>query len=195
MPAPSETIAAAWFDVDVSRTLDGVPVMGERPYVCRALHVLRTADIIFCEDCRHTRKLLSHFEISTALESLHQHNETRKSSRLVSFLQQGQAVALVSDAGTPGISDPGSITVTQAIAAGYDVVPIPGPCAVRVLYVLAVLKEHATQLYSTIRAQAEARKYLAYGVLTVTESQVHVQLKWQTAASIPIFHGCRLCQA
>lgn len=54
------------------------------------------------------------------------------------MLKQGQAVALVSDAGTPGISDPGSITVTQAIAAGYDVVPIPGPCAVRTFYILVV---------------------------------------------------------
>lgn len=98
--------------------------------LCRALRILRTADVIFCEDCRHTRKLLSHYNISTSLQSLHQHNEAKRSGKVVSLLHQGQAVALVSDAGTPGISDPGAITVAEAVAAGCDVVPIPGPCAV-----------------------------------------------------------------
>ena len=98
--------------------------------LCRALRILRTADVIFCEDCRHTRKLLTHFEISSMLESLHRHNEVNRSDRVVSLLRRGHAVALVCDAGTPGISDPGSITVAATVAAGYDVVPIPGPSAV-----------------------------------------------------------------
>eukprot|EP00892_Ulva_mutabilis_P003855 jgi/Ulvmu1/1841/UM119_0060.1 len=110
--------------------LVATPIGNLEDITLRALRVLRTADVIFCEDCRHTRRLLTNFDISTALQSLHQHNEAKRSAEVVSLLQQGQAVALVSDAGTPGISDPGSITVAETVAAGYNVVPIPGPSAV-----------------------------------------------------------------
>jgi 16S rRNA (cytidine1402-2'-O)-methyltransferase len=92
----------------------------------RALDVLRAVDKIACEDTRQTQKLLNHFQISTPSISCHQHNERQRSEELIAALKAGSAIALVSDAGTPGISDPGGWLVTEAIAAGVPVIPIPG---------------------------------------------------------------------
>jgi 16S rRNA (cytidine1402-2'-O)-methyltransferase len=92
----------------------------------RALDVLRRADRIACEDTRQTQKLLNHFQIKTPTVSLHQHNERGRSVELISALKEGARIALVSDAGMPGISDPGSWLAAEAIAAGVPVIPIPG---------------------------------------------------------------------
>jgi 16S rRNA (cytidine1402-2'-O)-methyltransferase len=92
----------------------------------RALDVLRRADRIACEDTRQTQKLLNHFEIATPTVSCHQHNEHQRAAELMEALQAGQRIAVVSDAGMPGISDPGGWLVAEAIAAGVAVVPIPG---------------------------------------------------------------------
>lgn len=95
----------------------------------RALRVLRDVHIIAAEDTRHSRKLLSHYGIGTSLVSYHAHNQEARTPDIISRLQAGQAVALVSDAGTPGISDPGTKLVDQVWEAGLTVVAIPGPAA------------------------------------------------------------------
>jgi 16S rRNA (cytidine1402-2'-O)-methyltransferase len=95
----------------------------------RALEVLKQADRIACEDTRQTQKLLNHFAITTPTVSLHQHNERDRAAELITALKNGGTIAVVSDAGMPGISDPGSWLVTEAIAAGVPVIPIPGPNA------------------------------------------------------------------
>jgi 16S rRNA (cytidine1402-2'-O)-methyltransferase len=92
----------------------------------RALDVLRHADRIACEDTRQTQKLLNHFQISTPTVSCHQHNERQRALELIEALRKGARIALVSDAGLPGISDPGSWLAAEAIAAGVAVFPIPG---------------------------------------------------------------------
>ncbi len=92
----------------------------------RALDVLKRVDRIACEDTRQTQKLLNHFQIATPTESLHEHNERDRTAALVDALKAGVCIAVVSDAGMPGISDPGSWLATAAIAAGVAVVPIPG---------------------------------------------------------------------
>jgi 16S rRNA (cytidine1402-2'-O)-methyltransferase len=92
----------------------------------RALDVLRRVDRIACEDTRQTQKLLNHFEITTPTVSCHQHNEHQRATELIVALQAGGRIAVVSDAGMPGISDPGSQLAAQAIAAGVAVIPIPG---------------------------------------------------------------------
>jgi 16S rRNA (cytidine1402-2'-O)-methyltransferase len=92
----------------------------------RALDVLRRADRIACEDTRQTQKLLNHFEITTPTVSCHQHNERHRAAELIEALKSGGRVALVSDAGMPGISDPGNWLAAEAIAAGVPVIPIPG---------------------------------------------------------------------
>lgn len=84
----------------------------------RALRVLQSSDVIYSEDCRHTSKLTNHYGIKTPRVSYHQHNEVKRNSELVARLRQGQAVALVSDAGCPGVSDPGASAVLAAISAG-----------------------------------------------------------------------------
>lgn len=95
----------------------------------RAIETLKTVDVIACEDTRHTRKLLNAFEISNKLISYHEHNEAERANELGEILLKGGSVAVVSDAGTPGINDPGSRIVSGAIKIGADVVPIPGPAA------------------------------------------------------------------
>lgn len=96
----------------------------------RAVRILREADLIACEDTRHTRKLLDHYGISKPLTSYHEHNEAARAQELVEKLRADASVALVSDAGMPLVSDPGYRVVAGAIAAGIPVIPIPGPCAV-----------------------------------------------------------------
>ncbi len=96
----------------------------------RSLDVLHGVDLIAAEDTRHTGRLLSHFSIKTKTFALHDHNEQQKAQVLVEKLQQGLSIALVSDAGTPLISDPGYHLVTQCRQAGVRVVPLPGACAV-----------------------------------------------------------------
>lgn len=95
----------------------------------RALAVLKDVDLIAAEDTRHTRALLTHFGIRTALVSMHEHNEDRQIAGLLERLRGGAAVALVSDAGTPLISDPGYGLIHAAVAAGLPLSPVPGPCA------------------------------------------------------------------
>jgi 16S rRNA (cytidine1402-2'-O)-methyltransferase len=92
----------------------------------RALDVLKRVDRIACEDTRQTQKLLNHFQIATPSVSCHQHNERHRAVEFIAALKAGGRVALVSDAGMPGISDPGNWLVREAIAAGVAVIPIPG---------------------------------------------------------------------
>jgi 16S rRNA (cytidine1402-2'-O)-methyltransferase len=92
----------------------------------RALEVLKQADRIACEDTRQTQKLLNHFQIATPTVSCHHHNEHTRTTELIQNIKAGKAIALVSDAGMPGISDPGALLAAEAIAAGVPVIPIPG---------------------------------------------------------------------
>jgi 16S rRNA (cytidine1402-2'-O)-methyltransferase len=96
----------------------------------RALRVLREVDLIACEDTRHTRGLLARHDIHTPTTSYFEHNKLRKGPELLRLLADGRSIALVTDAGTPGISDPGFVLVRDARAAGIPVVPVPGPSAV-----------------------------------------------------------------
>ena len=95
----------------------------------RAIKTLQEADLIAAEDTRHTLKLLNHLEISKPMISYHRHNEETKSNVLIEKLQEGQNIALVSDAGTPGICDPGEEVIKKCIELGINIVPIPGACA------------------------------------------------------------------
>lgn len=95
----------------------------------RAINILQTVDIIAAEDTRHTLKLLNHYNISKHLISYHRHNEEEKSENLISKLKEGKNIALVSDAGTPGICDPGEAVIKKSIEEGIQVIPIPGACA------------------------------------------------------------------
>ena len=109
------------------------PIGNLEDVTVRALRVLREVDLIAAEDTRHTRKLLAHYDVPTRLTSYHDHAEAAKAPKLIDLLHAGQNVALVSDAGTPGISDPGYRLVNAAAESGIRVVPVPGPSMVTAL--------------------------------------------------------------
>jgi 16S rRNA (cytidine1402-2'-O)-methyltransferase len=105
------------------------PIGNLEDITVRALNVLRAVDFVLCEDTRHSGRLLSHFDIRKPLVACHAHNEDRAAEQVVSRLQAGQNGALVTDAGTPGISDPGGRVVARVREAGFLVLPIPGASA------------------------------------------------------------------
>jgi 16S rRNA (cytidine1402-2'-O)-methyltransferase len=96
----------------------------------RALRTLREVDLIACEDTRRTRTLLARFGVAAPVTSYFEHNKRQKGRQLLRLLAEGKSIALVTDAGTPGVSDPGFLLVKEARAAGATVVPVPGPSAV-----------------------------------------------------------------
>ncbi|MBM3749751.1 MAG: 16S rRNA (cytidine(1402)-2'-O)-methyltransferase [Acidimicrobiia bacterium] len=106
------------------------PIGNLEDFSFRGVRTLREVDLIAAEDTRRTSKLLAHYEIEKPMVSLREHNEARESGRLVARLTAGENIALVSDAGTPGIADPGENLVSQARAAGIRVVPVPGANAI-----------------------------------------------------------------
>jgi len=108
----------------------GTPIGNLEDITLRALRILKEVDTILCEDTRTTRTLLSHYEIKTPTESYHMHSTDGKIEKILDYLKEGKNLALVSDAGTPGISDPGSYLVQQVLDAGYKVESVPGPSAV-----------------------------------------------------------------
>lgn len=108
----------------------GTPIGNLEDLSFRALRTLKEVDLIAAEDTRRTAKLLAHYEVRRPLTSLHQHNEHRETPRLLARLASGESIALVTDAGTPGVSDPGSTLVRAAHEHGIRVVPVPGPSAV-----------------------------------------------------------------
>jgi 16S rRNA (cytidine1402-2'-O)-methyltransferase len=123
-----------FYTVPMSQTkgtlyLVATPIGNLEDVTRRALRVLAEADVVACEDTRHTRRLLEHFHISARTVSYHEHNERERAEELARLIEEGASVALVSDAGTPGINDPGYRLVRACAERGLRVVPIPGPAA------------------------------------------------------------------
>jgi 16S rRNA (cytidine1402-2'-O)-methyltransferase len=124
----------------------------------RALDVLKNADRIACEDTRQTQKLLNHYGIATPTISYHEHNERERATKLIEELKAGARIAVVSDAGTPGISDPGSVLVREAIAAGVPVIPIPGASAVLCALIASGLPTDEFRFIGFLPEKAGARR-------------------------------------
>jgi 16S rRNA (cytidine1402-2'-O)-methyltransferase len=124
----------------------------------RAIDVLRRVDRIACEDTRQTQKLLNHFEITTPTVSCHQHNEHTRATELIQNIKAGKAIAVVSDAGMPGISDPGGQLAAQAIAAGVPVFPIPGANAALSALVASGLPSDEFHFIGFLPEKAGARR-------------------------------------
>ncbi|MFC1608762.1 16S rRNA (cytidine(1402)-2'-O)-methyltransferase [Patescibacteria group bacterium] len=111
----------------------GTPIGNLEDITLRALETLKVVDLIACEDTRVTKRLLDRYEISKSLISYHQHSKVAKIDVLIEKLRDGKNIALVTDAGTPGISDPGNVLVQEVMREGFRVVPIPGVSAVATL--------------------------------------------------------------
>jgi 16S rRNA (cytidine1402-2'-O)-methyltransferase len=109
--------------------LVATPIGNFEDITLRAIRVLKESDLIACEDTRQTQKLLNHYGIETSTISYHEHNEASRAAELIEKLAQGTRIAVVSDAGTPGISDPGFRLVSLAIERNIPVIPVPGPVA------------------------------------------------------------------
>ena len=123
----------------------------------RALETLKKVSLIAAEDTRHSQRLLQHYQITTQVSSLHQHNERQRCQGLIERLQQGQSIALISDAGTPLISDPGYLLVAEVRAQGLPVVPIPGSCALITALSASGLDTQAFSFLGFLPAKAGAR--------------------------------------
>jgi 16S rRNA (cytidine1402-2'-O)-methyltransferase len=138
--------------------LVATPIGNLEDITLRALRVLRRADRIACEDTRQTQKLLNHFEIRTPTVSYHMHNEGTRTEELIEELKQGARIAVVSDAGTPGIADPGGQIVTAALAASVDVFPVPGANAAISGLIASGLSTESFTFHGFLPAKAGQRK-------------------------------------
>ncbi len=140
------------------------PIGNLEDITLRALRILQEVDLIAAEDTRHTRKLLSHFDIHTPLISYYKEKEASRAQEIVARLLSGAQVALVSDAGTPGISDPGGILVQSAQAHGISVVPVPGVSALATLLSVAGLTEPSHLFLGFLPAKGVERRKLLRGL-------------------------------
>lgn len=146
----------------------------------RALDVLRGADRIACEDTRQTQKLLNHFEIATPTISCHEHNERERARDLVAELEAGARIALVSDAGTPAVSDPGGWLIRAAIDAGVAVIPVPGANAALSALIASGLAATEFHFFGFLPEKAGARR-------TVLEDMA--QQRRSTAATLIFYEA------
>jgi len=134
------------------------PIGNLEDITLRAIRVLKEVEIIAAEDTRRTRKLLGAYQISTPMTSLYDRIEDRKSSVLISKMHDGMDVAIVSDAGTPGISDPGYVLVSKAIAEGIEIIPVPGASAVVTALCVSGLPTDSFAFYGFLPSRSGKRK-------------------------------------
>ena len=150
----------------------------------RALQVLRDVALVACEDTRHTRKLLQHYALYTKTVSYHEHNEQQRARELIALLQEGSDVAVVSDAGTPAISDPGFRLVRAAIENGVAVVPVPGPSALVTALIAAGLPTDEFFFGGFLPARANARRARLNELRSVPGTLIFYEAPHRLAASL-----------
>lgn len=164
--------------------LVATPIGNLADITIRALDVLRAVDVIACEDTRHTRKLLAHYQISTKLVSYHEHNEDARAEELARKLTAGASVAVVSDAGTPGICDPGFKVVGRAIEAGANVIAIPGACAFVLAAVTSGIGTDAIYFGGFLPARSGERRRRLAEVADIPATLVFYETPHRIAASL-----------
>lgn len=148
------------------------PIGNLEDITLRALRILRNVDLIACEDTRHTQKLLNHFEIKTPTQSYHQHNEAARAKELVQRVADGERIALVSDAGMPGISDPGERVIHAAVERGLNVIAIPGPSAVVTALVASGLPTEQFRFAGFLPARQGERRSVLESLAAVRETLI-----------------------
>ena len=153
--------------------LIATPIGNLEDITLRALRILREeANVIACEDTRQTQKLLSHYEVRKPLISYHQHNEALRAGEILERLSRGESVALVSDAGTPLISDPGYRVVAAALAKGYPVVPVPGASAVLAALTASGLPVIEFRFIGFLPAKTMARRRVLADIVHSSSTEV-----------------------
>ena len=155
--------------------LVGTPIGNLEDVSLRAIRVLKQADLIACEDTRQTQKLLHHYGIETRAISYHEHNEASRAAELAEKLAQGARIAVVSDAGMPGISDPGFRLVSLAIERGVPVFPVPGAAAFLAGLVVSGLPTDSFSFRGFLPAKSGARRRELEKILASDETQIYYE--------------------
>ena len=160
------------------------PIGNLEDITLRAVRILAEVDLIAAEDTRHSQRLLQHYDISTRLTSLHDHNESQRAVQLIEKLQLGENIALISDAGTPLISDPGYGLVSQCREAGMNVVPLPGPCAAITALCAAGLATDRFKFEGFLPVKAVAKQQALQRLLTETSTSVFYESPRRVADTV-----------
>lgn len=155
---PAQNAPASESSLPPGLYIVATPIGNLEDITLRALRILREVDLIACEDTRHTQKLLNHFEIKTPTQSYHQHNEAARTAELITQIEGGRRVALVSDAGMPGISDPGERVIRAAIDRGLSVISLPGASAMVSAVVASGLPTEAFRFAGFLPARSGERR-------------------------------------
>jgi 16S rRNA (cytidine1402-2'-O)-methyltransferase len=164
--------------------LVGTPIGNLEDITLRAVRVLKEVDVIACEDTRQTQKLLNHYAIATRTTSYHEHNEMTKSAELVKEMQEGASVALVTDAGMPGISDPGYRLIALAIRHHLPVVPIPGASAFLAALVASGLPTDSFRFSGFLPAKRGERRAALEAVKSSPRTQVFYEAPHRVVESL-----------
>ena len=165
------------------------PIGNLRDVTLRALDILRTVDVIAAEDTRVTATLLRRYDIGAAPVTLHAHNEARRADALIGMLAEGRSVALVSDAGTPALSDPGARLVRAARAAGHRIVPVPGPSALATAIAGAGLRAEAFAFLGFLPAQEKARRARVEPLAALPLALVLYEAPHRVRSTVEWLHG------
>jgi 16S rRNA (cytidine1402-2'-O)-methyltransferase len=164
--------------------LVATPIGNLEDITLRALRVLKEADVIACEDTRQTQKLLNHYAVTTRTTSYHEHNEMTRSAELVLELEGGARVALVTDAGMPGISDPGFRLIALAIRHHVPVIPVPGPTAFLAALVASGLPTDSFRFSGFLPAKSGQRRQLLEGIRESPRTQVFYEAPHRIVESL-----------
>ncbi|MYB77189.1 MAG: 16S rRNA (cytidine(1402)-2'-O)-methyltransferase [Chloroflexi bacterium] len=166
------------------------PIGNLEDITLRAVRILREVDVIAAEDTRHTRKLLSHLDVHTPLTSFHAHSGTARLERILRTLEKGKTVALVTDAGTPGIADPGQPLIAAAVEAGISVIPVPGPTAAAAAVSIAGFPGSMFCFLGFLPGRSSRRKHLLESVADLPFSLVIYASPYRVLEDL---ETCRAC--
>jgi 16S rRNA (cytidine1402-2'-O)-methyltransferase len=164
--------------------LVATPIGNLEDITLRALRVLKESDLIACEDTRQTQKLLNHYGITTRTTSYHEHNEAESAQKLLGDLKQGMRIAVVTDAGVPGISDPGFRLISLAIEQGTAVIPIPGAAAVVTALVASGLPTDSFRFNGFLPAKSGQRKQALESIRASTRTQIFYEAPHRVKESV-----------
>jgi 16S rRNA (cytidine1402-2'-O)-methyltransferase len=167
VPATSRTLSPT-----PALYLVGTPIGNLEDITLRALRVLREVDLIACEDTRHTQKLLNHYGITSRVTSYHEHNEVTRAPDLVRQLEEGTRIALVTDAGMPGISDPGFRLISLALDHHLTVIPIPGPSAFLTALAASGLAVDSFRFHGFLPPKRGQRRQMLESIQSSNETEV-----------------------
>ncbi len=166
------------------------PIGNLEDITLRAVRVLSEVDVIAAEDTRHTRKLLAHLDIHTPLTSFHAHSGTARLERILRTLEEGKSVALVTDAGTPGIADPGQPLIAAAAENGITVVPVPGPTAAAAAVSIAAFPGSMFSFLGFLPGRPSRRKRLLASVADLPFTLVIYASPYRLVEDLRTCHDC-----